>query len=100
MPLAGGVFLAITVPFAFAPLAGHLADRVRRKPLLIATNAVTAVIVLALLTVRSREQLWIIYLVAFCYGASSAFSARPGPGCARTCSAAATSRPPTPRCPA
>jgi len=77
---AGGVFLAITVPFAFAPLAGHLADRVRRKPLLIATNAVTAVIVLALLAVRSREQLWIIYLVAFCYGASWSILSAAGAG--------------------
>jgi hypothetical protein len=41
-----------------------------RKPLLIATNAVTALIVLSLLAVSSREQLWIIYLVAFWYGIS------------------------------
>jgi MFS family permease len=67
---AGGVFLALGIPNLFAPLAGHLADRVRRKTLLLAVNAITALIVLSLLAVRSRHELWLIYLVAFCYGTS------------------------------
>jgi MFS family permease len=67
---AGGVFLALATPTLFAPLAGHLADRMRRKTLLIAVNAITALIVLSLIFVRSRDQLWLIYLVAFCYGTS------------------------------
>jgi len=67
---AGGVFLALAVPTLLAPLAGHLADRMRRKTLLIAVNAITALIVLSLIFVRSRDQLWLIYLVAFCYGTS------------------------------
>jgi MFS family permease len=67
---AGGVFLALAAPTLFAPLAGHLADRVRRKTLLIAVNAITALIVLSLILVRSRDQLWLIYVVAFCYGIS------------------------------
>jgi MFS family permease len=67
---AGGVFLALTAPILFAPLAGHLADRVRRKPLLIAVNCATALVVLSLLAVRSRDQLWLIYVVAFWYGGS------------------------------
>jgi MFS family permease len=65
---AGGVFLALGVPSLFAPLTGHVADRFRRRPLMLVTNAVMAVIVLSLLAVRSGHQLWIIYLVAFCYG--------------------------------
>jgi MFS family permease len=65
---AGGVFLALGIPSLFAPLTGHLADRFRRRPLMLVTNAVMAVIVLSLLAVRSGHQLWIIYLVAFCYG--------------------------------
>jgi MFS family permease len=65
---AGGVFLALGIPALFAPAAGHLADRVRRRPLLIWANALTAVLVLALLAVHSRSQLWVIYLVAFGYG--------------------------------
>jgi len=67
---AGCVFLALGIPALFAPLAGQLADRVRRKPLLITANAATAAMVLALLAVRSASQLWIIYLVAFGYGIS------------------------------
>jgi len=67
---AGSVFLALGIPALFGPLTGHLADRMPRKPLLIATNAVTALVVLSLLAVSSREQLWIIYLVAFWYGIS------------------------------
>jgi MFS family permease len=67
---AGGVFLALGIPALFAPLSGHLADRVRRRPLLIGANAATAAMVLSLLAVHSRAQLWIIYLVAFGYGIS------------------------------
>jgi MFS family permease len=73
---AGGVFLALAIPSLCAPLAGHLADRVHRKPLLITTNVLTAMLVLALLAVGSRSQLWIIYLVAFGYGVS--FSVQSG----------------------
>jgi MFS family permease len=67
---AGGVFLALGIPTLFAPLAGHLADRVRRKTLLIAVNAITALIVLSLIFVQTRNELWLIYVVAFCYGTS------------------------------
>ncbi len=67
---AGSVFLALGIPALFGPLAGHLADRMQRRSLLIVTNAITAAIVLLLLGVHSLAQLWIIYLVAFCYGIS------------------------------
>jgi MFS family permease len=77
---AGGVFLALGLPALFAPAAGHLADRVRRRPLLIGTNAATAVLVLALLAVRSQAQMWIIYLVACGYGASFSVLGSAGAG--------------------
>jgi MFS family permease len=67
---AGGVFLALGIPALFAPLTGQLADRMRRRRLLIITNAATGLLVLSLLAVHSRAQLWIIYLVAFGYGLS------------------------------
>jgi MFS family permease len=51
---AGGVFLALGIPALFAPAAGHLADRIRRHPLLIWANALTAGMVLVLLAVHSR----------------------------------------------
>lgn len=77
---AGGVFLALAAPSLFAPLAGHVADRVRRKTLLIAVNALTAVVVLTLVFVRSRGELWLIYLVAFCYGTSFGLLSAAGAG--------------------
>ncbi len=67
---AGCVFLALGLPALFAPAAGHLADRVRRRPLLLWANGLTAVGVLSLYAVHSAAQLWIIYLVAFGYGVS------------------------------
>jgi MFS family permease len=54
---AGGVFLALGIPALFAPLAGHLADRVQRRRLLIITNAATGLMVLSLLAVHSQAQL-------------------------------------------
>jgi MFS family permease len=67
---AGSVFLALGIPALFAPLTGQLADRMPRRRLLIITNAATGLLVLSLLAVRTRDQLWIIYLVAFGYGLS------------------------------
>ncbi|MCA2211703.1 MFS transporter [Jidongwangia harbinensis] len=65
---AGLVFLAMGAPALIAPLAGRHIDRVRRKPLLMATNGVAMLAVLCLLLVRSAEQIWLIYLVAVGYG--------------------------------
>ena len=77
---AGGVFLALGLPALFAPAAGHLADRVRRRPLLLWANGLTAALVLSLLAVRSAGQLWIIYLVALGYGGSFAVLSSAGAG--------------------
>ncbi|MBO0803628.1 MAG: MFS transporter [Nocardiopsaceae bacterium] len=77
---AGGVFLALAAPALFAPLAGQLADRVRRKTLLLAVNAATALVVLSLVFVRSRNELWLIYAVAFCYGTSFGLLSAAGAG--------------------
>jgi MFS family permease len=67
---AGMVIFGITAPGLFAPLSGWLADRVRRRPLLIVTNLATAVAVLPLLFVHDRGDVWIIYAVTVAYGAS------------------------------
>jgi MFS family permease len=68
---AGAIFLAEGLPCLAAPLAGQLADRVRRRPLLIAANASTAAAVLVLLMVHSRAELWVMYAVAVFYGAAA-----------------------------
>ena len=65
---AGCVFLATGVPVLFGPLAGRWIDRVSRKSVLIVTNGLAAIAVLALLLVRDAAQVWIIYAVAVAYG--------------------------------
>lgn len=67
---AGLTFFWMVVPALFAPLYGMYADRIRRKPLLVWGNAISALIVLPLLLVHEPGQVWIIYSVAFCYGIS------------------------------
>jgi MFS family permease len=67
---AGMVIFGITAPGLLAPLSGLLADRVRRRPLLIVTNLATAAVVLPLLLVHDRGDVWIIYAVTIAYGLS------------------------------
>jgi hypothetical protein len=68
--IAGSVFAALVVPSLLAPLAGVVIDRFRRRTVMIVTDVATAAVVLLLLLVDGREDLWLLYLVAFCYGAS------------------------------
>ncbi len=67
--LAGSVFLALGVPALLSPLGGHLIDRIpRRQPLLVCTNLALGVVVLSLLFIQGRHQLWVIYAVAAATG--------------------------------
>lgn len=65
---AGLVLAAYGAPALLAPLAGHLADRVSRRRLLIATNVGIGLLVLSLLTVHDTSRLWVVYAVSFGYG--------------------------------
>lgn len=65
------VFLFLALPALLAPWAGQLADRVRRRPLMILTNLGTASVILTLLLVHGEAQVWLIYAVAFGYGLSA-----------------------------
>ncbi len=68
---AGLVFVALGLPALLAPLIGQLADRFRRKPLLIINNLCAAAVVLVLLAVQTGDHLWLIYLIVFAYGTSN-----------------------------
>jgi len=67
---AGLIFFALALPALAAPAAGLLVDRVRRRPLMIATDLLVGAAVLLLLLVHDRHQLWLIYAVAGLYGAA------------------------------
>jgi MFS family permease len=67
---AGMVFFFYTLPAVFAPLGGLVVDRVRRRPLMVLVNLVSAANVLLLLLVGGRHQLWLVYVVIFIYGAT------------------------------
>ncbi|MDO0932123.1 MFS transporter [Streptomyces sp. DG2A-72] len=68
--LAALSMLAMWAPTLFGPLLGTLADRTRRKPLLIATNVLLAALLPTLLTVDSADGLWLLFAVLFVYGAA------------------------------
>jgi MFS family permease len=72
---AGLVFFALSVPSLFSPLAGLVVDRMRRRPLLVVTYCVEAVVVLALLRVHDRGDVWILYAVTGFYGAAGTLAA-------------------------
>ena len=68
--VAGSVFAALVLPSLLAPLGGVLIDRFRRRTVMIVTDLATAAVVLLLLLVDGRGDLWLLYVVAFLYGAS------------------------------
>ncbi|WP_055698036.1 MFS transporter [Streptomyces silaceus] len=60
---------ALWAPTLIGPLLGTLADRTRRRPLLVAANLATGVLVLSLFTVDGAGRLWILFAVLVVYGA-------------------------------
>ena len=67
--LAGLTFFVFAAGSLLAPLGGLLADRVRRRPLMIVSDCVLGAFVLVLLLVHDSSDAWLIYAVAFAYGA-------------------------------
>jgi MFS family permease len=72
---AGLVFFVITLPSFFAPFAGLFVDRLPRRPLLIAAYSTEAFVVLSLLLVHDRGDVWLLYAVGGIYGACGTLAA-------------------------
>ncbi|MDN0195016.1 MFS transporter [Streptomyces sp. S.PNR 29] len=68
--LAALCVLAMWASAPAGPALGTLADRVRRKPLLIGTNLLLAALLLTLFAVDSPDRVWIVFAVLFVYGAA------------------------------
>ncbi|MFD4349368.1 MFS transporter [Streptomyces coelicoflavus] len=66
--LAALCLLALWTPTLAGPALGTIADRVRRKPLLIAANLLPAGLLLSLFAVDSPGALWLLFAVLFLYG--------------------------------
>jgi MFS family permease len=67
--MAGLMFFTFAAGSLLAPLGGLLADRVKRRPLMIVSDCVLGAIVLLLLLVHDRSDAWLLYAVGFAYGA-------------------------------
>jgi len=72
---AGLTFFAFVCGLLASPASGVVADRLRRRPLLIAANLGAAALVCALLLVHGRDQVWLIYPVMFGYGVANSLIA-------------------------
>jgi predicted MFS family arabinose efflux permease len=70
---AGLTFFFFGLATLLAPLAGLVVDRLRRRPVLIWANIAGALVVLGLLFVHGRGQVWLIWLIAFLYGTVNSF---------------------------
>ncbi|WP_406727624.1 MFS transporter [Streptomyces sp. GD-15H] len=69
--LAALTTFCVWAPILLGPVIGTLADRARRRPLLIWTNLGMAMVLLPLLAVHSSDQIWILFAVLTVYGISS-----------------------------
>lgn len=69
--LAALVGVCVWVPTWFGPLLGVVADRFRRRPLLVAANAAMALLLPVLLVVRSAGEVGVLFAVLLFYGIAS-----------------------------
>jgi MFS family permease len=66
---AGLVFFAYALPGLVSPVFGLVVDRVRKRPMMIVLDLAGAVVLLSLVFVHGRDQVWLIYTVTLLYGA-------------------------------
>ncbi|MFF0738356.1 MFS transporter [Streptomyces chartreusis] len=68
--LAALCLLAMWAPTLAGPLLGTIADRTRRKPLLLGVNLLLAALLPTLFAVDSAHRVWLVLAVLFVYGAA------------------------------
>ncbi|MCP8707807.1 MFS transporter [Streptomyces sp. AC04842] len=66
--LAALCMLAMWLPTLAGPVLGTLADRHRRRPLLVTLSLCMAALLLTLCAVDAPSELWLLYAVLFAYG--------------------------------
>ncbi|GAA0600329.1 MFS transporter [Streptomyces crystallinus] len=66
--LAALTVFAMWAPTPAGPLLGTVADRVRRRPLLVGLNLAMAALLLSLLALDSAGRIWILFTVLVLYG--------------------------------
>lgn len=70
--LAALAAFALWAPVLLGPLLGTLADRVRRRPLLVALDVAMAALLPLLLWVDSADRVWLLFAVLVLYGTQGA----------------------------
>ncbi|WP_338497238.1 MFS transporter [Streptomyces sp. SJL17-4] len=70
--LAALTAFALWAPVLLGPLLGTLADRVRRRPLLVGLDLAMAALLPVLLWVDSADRVWLLFAVLVVYGAQGA----------------------------
>ena len=83
---AGLVSASVYAPAIAAPLAGLVADRLPRMRLLFWLNVVSAGTILLLLAVRTKSQVWIVFVVMGTYGIEATLTTRPRTRSSLSCS--------------
>ncbi|WP_326740555.1 MFS transporter [Streptomyces sp. NBC_01022] len=66
--LAALALFTVWLPVLFGPPLGAVADRLPRKPLLVWSNVVMALLLTTLTTVDSAGRIWILFAVLLVYG--------------------------------
>lgn len=69
--LAALALFTVWLPVLFGPALGAVADRLPRKPLLVWSNVVMALLLTTLTVVDSAGRIWILFAVLLLYGTSS-----------------------------
>ncbi|MEV6020705.1 hypothetical protein [Streptomyces sp. NPDC051997] len=93
--LAALVGFCMWLPTFAGPVLGTVADRVRRRPLLVATNLALAAVMTAPFFVRSQDQVWLLFAVMTLVGTGMCSRTRPRrpwwrPPCRTNCAVTST----------